>query len=513
MCDIGGGIGRILGGREERFGGGAYGGQSAAALEELARISREEWDLSRAEYEENRPLLEQLRKEGLYDKEAEAEVRGRSSAEIERNFEAATKAHEMKMSRFQQLSDPSYQAASTTGQIQKAKAKSGFVDQAVRGEKERRTQIAAGITGRQNPSMKGAAGSLADVVSGYGNLQKTAYDQRIAMRDSQNLFGIPGFSVSLKRGGHIKAAGGGVGMPIQDPQQYDENRDVPMMKRPDGSFSAPTDPGNDTIGHLTGPGTETSDSIPAQLSHGEYVMPAFAVTYFGTEKIDKMVEKAREGMGEEPAEGEAPSRVAGEEPQGDVEAAGGGLAQRDPATDFSNSIIARKRHRRSGAGMPIRAAGGGWTDILLGGADETDKGGLISRSIQGKDYDPESWGIKAGHNTNRRRRPLRQFEKPSSGLVKPLARRYGKGLMDKLGNVFAGEGAATPTRFPAGEAGAASAGVVGSSPLIAGEAAAGAAAAGTTAATGSGLAPLLALVKKGGRVKKGCGMKLNRTAA
>jgi hypothetical protein len=499
MCNPGGVITKFLGGDTERYGGGEYGGQSAAALEELARISREQWDLSRAEYEDNRPLLDQLRREGIYDKEVETRVRGRSSAEIERNFEAASRDHEIKMSRFQQISDPAYQASGTSGQVQKATAKAGYVDQAVRGEKDRRTQIAAGITGRQNPSMTGASDSLANVVSGYGALQKTAYDQRIAMRDSANLFGIPGFSVSLKRGGHIKAAGGGVGMPIQDPQQYDENRDVPMMKHPDGSFSDPNASGDESMGHLTGPGTETSDSIPAQLSHGEYVLPAFAVTYLGTEKIDKMVEKAREGMGEEPAEGDAPSRVAGENPQGDVEAAGGGIAQRDPATDFSNSIIARKRHRRTlGSGMPIRSA----------------NGGLISRAIQGQEYDPDSWGLRAGQDTSRRRRPLRQFERAPSGRADPLMREYGKGLVDKLGNVFSGEGASeAPTQFPTGEAGTASAGAVGSSPLLAGEAATAAGATAATAGTSSGLAPLIALVKKGGRVKKGCGMKLNRSAA
>jgi hypothetical protein len=44
-------------------------------------------------------------------------------------------------------------------------------------------------------------------------------------------------------------------------------------------------------GHITGPGTGTSDSIPAKLSAGEYVLPADVVAMIGIEKLDKMVDK------------------------------------------------------------------------------------------------------------------------------------------------------------------------------------------------------------------------------
>lgn len=44
-------------------------------------------------------------------------------------------------------------------------------------------------------------------------------------------------------------------------------------------------------GHVRGPGTETSDSIPAWLSDGEYVINADAVKEVGKDKLEKMNEK------------------------------------------------------------------------------------------------------------------------------------------------------------------------------------------------------------------------------
>jgi hypothetical protein len=44
-------------------------------------------------------------------------------------------------------------------------------------------------------------------------------------------------------------------------------------------------------GDVTGPGTGISDSIPARLSHGEYVLPADVVEKLGVDKLDAMVAK------------------------------------------------------------------------------------------------------------------------------------------------------------------------------------------------------------------------------
>lgn len=48
------------------------------------------------------------------------------------------------------------------------------------------------------------------------------------------------------------------------------------------------DPGEATGGHITGPGTGTSDSIPAKLSNGEYVIDAKTVEALGPEFFQKI---------------------------------------------------------------------------------------------------------------------------------------------------------------------------------------------------------------------------------
>jgi hypothetical protein len=44
----------------------------------------------------------------------------------------------------------------------------------------------------------------------------------------------------------------------------------------------------DTGGHITGPGNGTSDSIPAMLSNGEYVIKASAVAHYGKGTFDAL---------------------------------------------------------------------------------------------------------------------------------------------------------------------------------------------------------------------------------
>ena len=50
----------------------------------------------------------------------------------------------------------------------------------------------------------------------------------------------------------------------------------------------------DSTGQVQGPGTETSDSIPAKLSDGEFVFTAKAVKQIGVDKLRKMMEKAEQ---------------------------------------------------------------------------------------------------------------------------------------------------------------------------------------------------------------------------
>lgn len=50
-------------------------------------------------------------------------------------------------------------------------------------------------------------------------------------------------------------------------------------------------------GHIEGPGTGTSDEIPARLSDGEFVFSAAAVEVIGVDKLEAMHERAKEMAG------------------------------------------------------------------------------------------------------------------------------------------------------------------------------------------------------------------------
>lgn len=72
-------------------------------------------------------------------------------------------------------------------------------------------------------------------------------------------------------------------------------------------------------GEVEGPGTETSDSIPAQLSDGEFVITAKAVKQLGVDKLRKMMAKAEADYDE----GEAKQEYA---QMGDMGFAAGGYS-------------------------------------------------------------------------------------------------------------------------------------------------------------------------------------------
>lgn len=72
----------------------------------------------------------------------------------------------------------------------------------------------------------------------------------------------------------------------------------------------------ETTGNEIPPGSldqEVADTVDAKLSEGEYVIPADVVQYFGVAHFEKMIEKAKKGLGEMEANG----RIGGESPEDD----------------------------------------------------------------------------------------------------------------------------------------------------------------------------------------------------
>jgi hypothetical protein len=75
-----------------------------------------------------------------------------------------------------------------------------------------------------------------------------------------------------------------------------DDGNITMMKDPyakaDGGYIQNYQPG----GRVSGPGTGTSDSIPAMLSNGEYVIRASAVQAIGTPMLDSINRMAMGGL-------------------------------------------------------------------------------------------------------------------------------------------------------------------------------------------------------------------------
>ena len=164
----------------------------------------------------------------------------------------------------------------------------------------------------------------------------------------------------------LRADSGGV----EDPPRFGIQRETPQMRGTDGALRS-TDAGP-AEGHITGPGGETDDKIPALLSHGEYVNPAFVGANLGIHTLDGIVEIARQSDAGDPHARQTagkliqtvagfgirpPSRVAGQAP---MMAAPGPLRPRGPGSPPS-------------AGAP-KAASGGFGIRADDGGDVTDNG-------------------------------------------------------------------------------------------------------------------------------------------
>ena len=368
---------------------------------EALALAREEADRLRREAALNAPAMARLRRRANFGAADASRLRDRASTDESLAYRRNREAGLQEAGRIGlNPGDPAFGRARTSTAVNRATNVAGLQDQSVNRGRAQADVIAAGLAG-QNVSLTGAANTtLGAGALGLG-LTNAASGQ-----PGQGLFGVPG--LTLKSGGHVRgraimapqggavapAAGPGRGI-IQDPLELGPARDIPLVKGPDGSFASPDARPPGVGGHITGPGTETSDSIPAQLSHGEYVQPAFVASTIGTPAQDAIVEVSRLALDGDPEAHEdvrklvktiasfkstakgAPSRTAGESPT-DTQ------AEQAPASGPRLSHGGQNIRQAAGGGRAIvqrpraviRAAhGGGFGERLFG---EPDIGGYLT---------------------------------------------------------------------------------------------------------------------------------------
>jgi len=109
----------------------------------------------------------------------------------------------------------------------------------------------------------------------WGETAKSIIEQIQAGGDPMGLgYGLPGVFAGLDPGEHAKSL-------ITD-----------IFNLQDSGYNAYADPNFDwgfaRGGHVRGPGTKTSDSIPARLSDGEFVFKTDAVNHWGVDRLHAM---------------------------------------------------------------------------------------------------------------------------------------------------------------------------------------------------------------------------------
>lgn len=176
---------------------------------------------------------------------------------------------------------------------------------------------AQGVTER-NTSRYGVPGSgryagtqrSLEMMRATGGAQAASSGREAARSGSRRIMaGMmgPGMNLSSQSGQTLGSAAGMLGSAADRNAAQSEGMldrvfgliaDGGYVDIPDGEGGRLPAPINDSQpadgGEIRGPGTSTSDSIKARVSDGEYYFPQYAVKYYGTDKLDKMIIKARE---------------------------------------------------------------------------------------------------------------------------------------------------------------------------------------------------------------------------
>lgn len=245
-------------------------GASAEMLAQLGRMAQEEYRLGA-------PIRAQQRREAMITPEKIQAAKDRFRTQEKIAYGAGDVARKQELMRMGlNPGDPGYGATTSGNAVRRAAGVAGGTEQAGRAERQYRLGVGSGVSGIEGLQ------ALSSAATGLTSAAQTAQTGTVG--------GLFGTGITLtKHGGRISAPHGGA---VPEPEQYAGARDIPMVKSPDGSFSSPTGP-TGPGGQITGPGTETSDSIPAALSHGEYIQPAFVSQTIGTPAQDSIVEVAR----------------------------------------------------------------------------------------------------------------------------------------------------------------------------------------------------------------------------
>ena len=266
--------------------GGDHAGRAGGFTDEQVRLARaaekrsqQQWDVYRSEY---LPMVQQLKADAaeLGSESGQRRYADEYSGEY---TQQANKARQMTARNMGQYGVPGSGRFGGTQRALQVMQAAGGANAANRGRAAARTgarQITTGMLPGGSAMSGQSSATLASAMQGLGS----AADREASADASQrgDFFGL------LADGG--------------------------MVDIPDGDGNHLSRPINDRMpqdgGVIRGPGTGTSDSIGTEVQDGEYYFPRYAVKYYGHDKLDKMLVKARDAQGAgqipNPPQGEAP---------------------------------------------------------------------------------------------------------------------------------------------------------------------------------------------------------------
>lgn len=302
--------------------GTGYSKEASRALQDLAGIAQEQWDAYEREF---LPVAGELREEAQLTPARMQRAAQTAGASAEQQFSRADDIRSRNLSRMGvNPGSGRFAGQERSAALGRAAGVTQATNAARRAQRQRSDQIRGGLLGTGTNISGQASQATGNVAQGYGSLASQQYGREQGALDRGSRFLETLWPYA--RGGPVRRG-------------YAEGGAVDAEQTQPGWLEMPTDArGGDPAqegGELHGPGTGTSDTIEARVSDGEYIIPEYAVRFYGTKKLDDMLKKAAENNPEAlPPPGQGQDQQQGQPPvdeQGRPMAAAGWLAAMAPA--------------------------------------------------------------------------------------------------------------------------------------------------------------------------------------
>lgn len=269
--------------------------RSSVIDQQLADISKEQWE----SYKTNVvPMLQSLSGMTKTTDRTDEEV-ALAAGDVKSQYAGAREGLTQALERSRNPGDPGFAALLAPSYMDEAAATSGAVTAARRGERERVENFGWNRTLQALNAWQGLPNQAINAATQASQGERA--NSALALRGSQladqraaeSAYGSIALGNAATRWLGTGKTPANAGTPnygsFESLNQGGGAELDPASAAYSGDFAYAE--GGSVLGRVRGPGTPTSDSVPARLSQGEYVIPADVVKVKGTDFFDKMLQK------------------------------------------------------------------------------------------------------------------------------------------------------------------------------------------------------------------------------